>query len=58
MKTVKMASAASLKDQDSITVIAEGGGAGPELGSHNNPSLYDHDGLEKVESGGLGQGKI
>ena len=57
-----MASAASLKDQDSITVITEGAGAGPGLGSHNNPSLYDRISLEKVgpEAGSpsLGQGRI
>ena len=54
-----MASAASLKDQDSITVITEGGGAGAALGSHNDPS-YDRASLEKGEVGSLnlGQGKI
>ena len=61
INTVRMmASAASLKDQDSITVITEGRGAGYGVGSsHDNPSLYDGASLEKGEgeSLNLGQGK-
>lgn len=48
-----MASAASLKEQDSITVITEGGGAGPGLGNSNNPAMYDRASLEKGDSGSL-----
>ena len=52
-----MASAASLKEQDSITVITEGAGSGPGLGNSNNQ--YDRGSLEKGDSGSLnmGQGK-
>ena len=53
-----MASAASLKEQDSITVITEGAGSGPGLGNSN--SQYDRGSLEKGDSGSLnmGQGMI
>ena len=59
INTVRMASAASLKEQDSITVITEGGGSGPGLGNSNNPALYDRASLEKGDPGSLnmGQGK-
>ena len=53
INTVRMASAASLKEQDSITVITEGGGAGPGLGNSNNPAMYDRASLEKGDSGSL-----
>ena len=54
-----MASAGSLKDHDSITVITEGAGSGPGLCSHNDPALYDGASLEKGDTGSLnlGQGK-
>ena len=48
-----MASAASLKEQDSITVITEGGGAGRSLGNSNNPAMYDRASLEKGDSGSI-----
>ena len=59
INTVRMASAGSLKEHDSITVITEGGGAGAGLGNSNNQALYDHDSLQKGDSGSLniGQGK-
>ena len=52
-----MASAASLKEQDSITVITEGVGSGPGLKNSNNQ--YDRECLEKGGSGSLNmeQGK-
>ena len=55
-----MASAASLKEQDSITVITEGGGSGPGLGNSNSPAQYDRTSLEKGDSGSLtmAQGKF
>ena len=46
-----MASAASLKEHDSITVITEGVGSGPGNGNSNNQ--YDRDSLEKGVSGSL-----
>ena len=51
INTVKMASAASLKEHDSITVITEGVGSGPGNGNSNNQ--YDRDSLEKGVSGSL-----
>ena len=55
-----MASAASLKEQDSITVITEGGGAGPGLGNANSPAQYDRTSIAKGDSGSLNmaQGKL
>ena len=51
INTVKMASAASLKEHDSITVITEGVGSGPGNGNSNNQ--YDRDSLEKGVTGSL-----
>ena len=45
-----MASAASLKEHDSITVITEGVGSGPGNGNSNQ---YDRDSLEKGVTGSL-----